>query len=84
MQFAAIQLYGFNGLDWPATNMSQKRHFEKQKTVPEQVGFRFSPALLFVVLRNYLRTCDDGLQRIVVLLRCDLALRVADDSCHCL
>ena len=57
---------------------------KNKKTVPEQVGFRFSPALLFVVLRIYLRACEDGLRRITVLLRCDPALRVADGSCHCL
>ena len=84
MQLATVLLYGFNGLDRLAANRSQRRHFEKQKTVPEQVGFRFSPALLFVVLRIYLRACEDGLRRITVLLRCDPALRVADGSCHCL
>ena len=61
MQFATVRLYGFNGLDRLAANRSQRRHFERQKTVPEQVGFRFSPTLLFVVLRIYLRACDDGL-----------------------
>ena len=71
--------YGFNGLDRPAADRPQRRHFAKQKTVPEQVAPVW--CCITILLQRQCscvaEACDDGLQRIAVCLRCDPALRVA-------
>ena len=71
--------YGFNRLDRPAADRSQRRHFAEQKTVPEQAAsvWRCITILLQRQCSCVAEACDDGLQRITVCLRCDPALRVA-------
>ena len=71
--------YGFNGLDRPAADRPQRRHFAEQKTVPEQAApvRRCITILLQRQCGCVAEACDDGVQRITVCLRCDPALRVA-------
>lgn len=89
LPYAVLQLfgkYGFNRPDRPAADRPQRRHFAEQKTVPEQAApvRRCITILLQRQASCVAEACDDGLQRITVCLRCDLALRVADGSYHCL
>ena len=71
--------YGFNGHDRPAADRPQRRHFAKQKTVPEQAASVWHCITILLQRQRgcVAEACDDGLQRITVRLRCDPALRVA-------